>query len=80
MTKANPKAWFTNSIAKITYSSVDGWAEKTQRFRPYFSTWKEAHEWMVTNADSRLDCAKQQLKRAISFSEKVKSMKEPGND
>lgn len=77
MAKANPKAWFTSPIAKITYSKVDKWAEYNAKFRPFFPTWKEAHDWMLEKAEDRLKRAERELDSSRKFSEKVKAMKEP---
>lgn len=54
MAKANPKAWFTSPIAKISYRSVDKWAERQAVYRPYFNTWREAHDWMVRRAQDEV--------------------------
>lgn len=54
MAKANPKAWFTSPIAKISYRSVDAWAVRQAKFRPYFATWREAHNWMVRRAQGEV--------------------------
>lgn len=79
MAKANPKAWFTSPLAKITYRSVDKWAEYNHKFRPYFPTWKEAHDWMLAKAEQRLKRAQAELKSATKHIEKVKVMREPTN-
>lgn len=77
MPKANPKAWFTSPLAKITYRSVDKWAHYNSKFRPYFDTWKEAHEWMIAKADDRLKRATAELKSATAHHAKVKALTEP---
>jgi|UPI0004A3B398 hypothetical protein len=77
MAKANPKAWFTSPIAKITYRSVDKWARYQERFRPFFPTWKEAHDWMMAKAEERLKIAQKELKRATTQLAKLKAMEEP---
>jgi hypothetical protein len=77
MAKANPKAWFTSPIAKITYRSVDKWARYQERFRPFFPTWKEAHDWMLAKAEERLKSAQRELKRATTQLAKLKAMEEP---
>lgn len=77
MPKANPKAWFTSPLAKITYKSVDKWAENWRTHRPYFQTWKEAHDWMLTKADDRLKKAQAELKSATMHRMKLKAMEEP---
>jgi len=77
MPRANPKAWFTCPIAKITYRSVDKHARRNEHWRPYFSTWREAHSWMLAQAKERLKRAQAELKRATSHHAKVKEMKEP---
>jgi hypothetical protein len=80
MPKANPKAWFTSPIAKITYRSVDKWAKYHEQFRPYFPTWKEAHNWMQAKADERLSKAQAELKSASNHQMKIKAMREPNHD
>jgi hypothetical protein len=77
MAKANPKAWFTSPIAKIAYKSVDKWAKYQERFRPYFPTWKEAHDWMLAKADERLKKAQAELKSATKHREKIAAMVAP---
>lgn len=79
MPKANPKAWFTSPIAKITYRSVDKWAEHNWKFRPYFPTWKEAYDWMLEDSTERLKRAEKELKRAQRRIQQIKAMKEPTN-
>jgi len=79
MAKANPKAWHTSPIAKITYRSVGNWDEFNAQFRPYFPTWKEAHDWMLARAEARMKRAQTELKRATSHLAKVKAMKEPNS-
>lgn len=79
MAKANPKAWFTSPIAKITYKSVDKHAHYQERFRPFFPTWAEAHAWMLEKAKTELLRAERDAKRARRFLEKVQALKEPSN-
>lgn len=80
MPKANPKAWFTSPIAKLSYRSVDVWARRNEKFRPFFPTWKEAHAWMLERATERLKRAQAELKSATKHIEKIAAMKEPTND
>jgi hypothetical protein len=80
MPKANTKAWFTSPIAHITFKKVDAWAEYNRKFRPFFPTWKEAHDWMLTKATERLKQAERELKRAQRSIQKIKEMKEPSHD
>jgi hypothetical protein len=77
MANANPKAWFTSQIAVITYRSVDKWAESWRAHRPYFPTWKEAHDWMLAKAADRLKRAQAELKSATAHHAKVQAMEEP---
>lgn len=77
MAKANPKAWFTSPIAKITFRPVDKWARQAERFRPFFPTWKEAHDWMLERAALRMKIAQAELKSATAHLEKIKAMTEP---
>lgn len=77
MAKANPKAWFTSPIAKITYRSVDKWAKYNEKFRPYFPTWKEAHDWMLAKAEDRFKRAQAELNSATMHRMKLKAMEEP---
>jgi len=77
MAKANPKAWFTSPSARITYRSVDKWAKYQERFRPFFPTWHEAHEWMLAKAADRLKKAQAELKKATAHHTKVKAMTPP---
>lgn len=77
MAKANPKAWFTSPIAKITYRSVDKWAVYSAKVRPYFPTWKEAHDWMLAKADERLKRAQAELNSATMHRMKLKAMEDP---
>jgi len=79
MARANPKAWFTSPIAKITYKSVDAHARYQERWRPFFETWAEAHAWMLEKAKAKLVEADREAKRARRFLEKVQAMKEPNN-
>lgn len=77
MAKANPKAWFTSPIAKITYKSVDKYARCQERWRPFFPTWTEAHAWMLERATERLKKAQAELKSATAHLAKIKELKEP---
>lgn len=77
MPKANPKAWFPGQIAKINYRSVDKWALRMQHLKPYFPTWKEAHDWMLARADEQLKRAQKELKSATAHRMKVKAMEDP---
>ena len=77
MPKANPKAWFTSHIAKISYRSVDKWAKYSEQLRPYFPTWKEAHDWMMERAGNRLKRAEGELKIAQRHCERVAAMQNP---
>jgi len=77
MPKANPKAWFPAFTARITFKKVDKWADYQAHLRPYFPTWKEAHDWMLEKAAIRLKKAKAELKSATSHHMKVSAMKEP---
>lgn len=77
MRSANPKAWFTSPIAKITYRKVDAWAERSKAWRPYFPTWGEAHAWMMAKAAADLKKAEQNLASAKRHMAKVKAMTQP---
>jgi hypothetical protein len=77
MARANPKAWFTSPLAKISFRSVDKWAEYNKKFRPFFPTWKEAHDWMLEKATDRLTRAERELKSAQRHIQKIKELKEP---
>lgn len=79
MAKANPKAWFTSPVAKITYRSVDKWAKYNERFRPFFPTWRGAHDWMLDTAKERLTKAGRELASARRSLEKISAMKEPAS-
>jgi hypothetical protein len=56
---------------------VDKWARYQERFRPFFPTWKEAHDWMLAKAEERLKSAQRELKRATTQLAKLKAMEEP---
>lgn len=77
MTRANHKAWFTSPTAKISYRSVDKWAERQQQFRPYFPTWREAHRWMVNKACADVAKAERALKAAKRHLVKVMALADP---
>lgn len=77
MPKANPKAWFTSPISKITYRSVDKHARYAERFRPFFPTWKEAHDWMLNKAQERAQKAERELISARRALIKIKAMEPP---
>lgn len=77
MAKANPKAWFTSPIAKVTYRSVDKWARYNERFRPFFPTWGEAHAWMLEKAEDRAKKAEREYKSAVRHLAKIKEMQAP---
>lgn len=77
MPKANPKAWFTSPIAKITFRKVDKWAQYNAKIRPYFPSWGDAHRWMLTKAEERLKRAKSELESAIKHLQKIRTMEEP---
>ena len=81
MAKANPKAWFPGSDARMSYKSVDKHARSLAvalpDYRPYFDTWREAHKWMVARADRRLKKAQDELKSAATHHAKVRAMAEP---
>lgn len=80
MAKANPKAWFTSPIAKITYKPVDKHARQQERFRPFFPTWSQAHDWMMAKADDRLKRARAELKSATAYHAKIEAMVEPKHE
>lgn len=77
MPKANPKAWFTSPIARISYKSVGKWEIYHAKFYPYFPTWQEAHDWMLAKADDRLKRAQKELDGAIKHRMKLKAMTDP---
>lgn len=77
MAKANPKAYFTGPIARITYSKVNKWARQNERFRPFFPTWKEAHGWMMKTAEDRVKRLERELASAKRHLDKVKMMVDP---
>lgn len=77
MGRANPKAWFTSPIAKITYKSVDKHARYQERWRPFFPTWAEAHAWMLEKAAARLKKAQAELKNATASHARIKAMTPP---
>jgi hypothetical protein len=77
MPKANPKAWFTSPLARISYKKVDKWAQYSAKFYPYFPIWQDAHDWMMAKAGERLKKAQAELKSAERHHEKVKSMQAP---
>lgn len=77
MPKANPKAWFTSRIARISFKKVDKWALYHSKFYPYFDTWQEAHDWMLAKADERLKRATAELDSATRHRMKLKAMEKP---
>ncbi len=77
MGKANPKAWFTSSIARISYRKVDKWSLARKFSQPFFPTWGDAHAWMLARAADRLKKAQAELNSDTAHLEKVKAMKEP---
>lgn len=76
MPQANPKAYFTSPIAKISYRSVDKWAKYNEKFRPYFPTWAEAHAWMLDREATRLAKAERELASAKRALAKIKAMQQ----
>jgi len=80
MAKANPKAWFVGPIAKITYTKVDKWARRNEQYRPFFPTWKGAHDWMLKTAGDRVKRLERELASAKRHLDKVKVMTDPGED
>jgi hypothetical protein len=79
MAKANPKAYFPGCIAQINYRKVDKTALMWQKHRPFFDTWREAHDHMKAEAERDLKKAQAQLNSAINHHLKVLAMKEPTN-
>lgn len=79
MPKPNPKAWFPGKLVRIAYRPVDKWAVHNQKFRPYFSTWSDAHAWMLARAKERLKLAQAELKKAERNLAQVKMMRDPTN-
>lgn len=85
MAKKLPKKWFPNSyIVSLRERKVDKWAEHFKEHRPYFDTWQDAHQWMVSNGEARIDEAKKNLERAKKelksaerYLEKTQAMQEP---
>jgi hypothetical protein len=77
MPKANPKAWFTSPIARISFKVVDKWAEYHSKFYPYFPTWQQARDWMLAKAEDRLKKAHAELKSATKHRDKVAAMQKP---
>lgn len=77
MAKANPKAYFPNPIARISYRKVGKTDQMWRKHRPYFETWREAHDHMVAEAEKDLKQAQAKLNSAINHHLKVVAMKEP---
>lgn len=77
MARANPKAWFTSPIARITYRSVDKQAHYQARFRPFFPTWQGAHGWMLSKARDRVRRIERDLASAKRHLSKIEAMAEP---
>lgn len=79
MAKANPKAYFPGHIASISYKKVDAWARRQEKYQPYFDTWAEAHQYMVTRAEENLKRRESEFSSAKRHLAKVRIMspKEP---
>jgi hypothetical protein len=77
MAKANPKAYFPGYIAQISYRKVDRTAQAWRAHRPYFDTWKEAHDFMLERARARLKKSQAEIASAKRHLGKVEAMKEP---
>lgn len=77
MPKANPKAYFPGCIAQISYKKVGKLDQSWRQHRPYFDTWSEAHDFMLTRSEQDLKKAQAQLNSAISHHLKVTAMEEP---
>lgn len=77
MAKANPKAWFTSPIAKISYKSVDKFSMSWKAIRPYFDTWKEAHDYMVEKAKTSIARYERDAASARRHLAKLQSMSDP---
>jgi hypothetical protein len=68
--------FFPSCIALIKYRSVTKWDDfgvKAQRF----TTWAEAHAFMLDRAAKKVDRAQRDLKSAERHLAKVKTMEEP---
>lgn len=77
MSKPNPKKWFSSHIAKISFRKVDKWAENFKKYRPYFDTWEEAHQFMLERAKIDLAIAMKAAASAERHLKKVQAMKPP---
>lgn len=78
MAAPKPKAWFPSDwMAQIRHRKVED-ADLTWAFlRPFFDTWREAHQHMLSRSDKRLDKARRELKAAESYAAKVKKLQPP---
>jgi hypothetical protein len=77
MAKANPKAYFPGCVGRISYRKVCKTDQMWRKHRPYFDTWKEAHDFMLVAAEEDLKKAQVQLNRTINHHLKVAAMKDP---
>ncbi|WP_371767526.1 hypothetical protein [Massilia sp.] len=77
MPRANPKAYFPGPLAKISYRKVDKTAQMWRKHRPYFDTWREAHDHMLAESEKDLKQAQAKLNHAINHHLKVIALKEP---
>lgn len=79
MAKALPKKYFPGWNAKIYLSKVDRWAEMHAKngVRPYFDTWKEAHDYMVDRATRKVVRLEKELAAEKRHLAKVQGMTEP---
>lgn len=82
MTKKLPFAFFpAYAMAFIRHKKVDAWAARSAKnfpqIHPYFDTWQEAHDYLSSKAQKRLDDARRELKSAERHFAKVKAMVPP---
>lgn len=75
-----PRKYFAGYTAKINYRKVDKWAERLKDIHPYFDTWKEAHDHMLSKACLDVKKFEKNLASAKRHLTKVMAMEEPENE
>lgn len=76
MKKAERK-YFPSYTAAISYRKVDKYAEQWKEHRPFFDTWKEAHDYMVEKAMKTIEKLSRQLASEVRHLAKVQKMVNP---
>ena len=77
--KKSPMKYVAGYIAKIYYRKYGKWEQYCERngTEHYFDTWKEAHDFMITDTKKKIERAERDLASHKRHLAKVLKMEEP---